>query len=67
MTGRAFDKCRVLGMLSARTATAANLLRAFNSATYLEDLTGLTQMRDAEAALGAMALSTTTSDDDGDE
>ena len=71
MTGRAFDKCTAC----SETAVGAYrdggfdfLLRAFNSATYLEDLTGLTQMhRDAEAALEAMALLDDDDDDDDDD
>jgi ubiquitin-like modifier-activating enzyme ATG7 len=56
MTGRAFDKCTACSatVLEAYADGGFDgfLLPAFNRATYLEDLTGLTQMhRETEAAL----------------
>jgi len=55
MVGRAFDKCTACSqtVLDAYGARGVEfLLEAFNRATYLEDLTGLTKMhQETEAAL----------------
>ena len=67
MVGRAFDKCTacsntVLGAYKEKGFEF--LLTAFNRATYLEDLTGLTQMHaETEAALQDVGIF----DDDDDE
>ena len=58
MHGRAFDRCTACSATVVREYEARGfefLLSAFNRGTYLEDLTGLTQMhKEAEAALEAI-------------
>jgi len=58
LSGSSFDKCTACSgtVLSAYGSEGFPfLLKAFNSSTYLEDLTGLTQMKaEAEAALESM-------------
>lgn len=60
MTGRAFDKCTACSstvLAAFRERGFTFLLEAFNRATYLEDLTGLTQMHaETEAALEDVTL-----------
>ena len=55
MVGRSFDKCTACSAIVLEAYGAGGfefLLSAFNRATYLEDLTGLTQMHaETEAAL----------------
>ena len=56
MAGRAFDKCTACSATVLQSFADGGfdgfLLPAFNRATYLEDLTGLTQMhKETEAAL----------------
>ena len=56
MVGCAFDRCTACSPIVLRSFASGGfdnfLLPAFNRATYLEDLTGLTQMhKDSEAAL----------------
>lgn len=60
MTGLAFDKCTACSPCVVREYQARGaelLLDAFNRASYLEDLTGLTQMHaETEAALEDVTL-----------
>lgn len=60
MIGHAFDKCTACSptvMGAFRERGFSFLLTAFNQATYLEDLTGLTQMHaETEAALEDVGL-----------
>ncbi len=55
MVGQAFDRCTACSETVHKAYRAEGfdfLLKAFNQATYLEDLTGLTQMHaETEAAL----------------
>ena len=69
MVGRAFEKCTACSAKVRREYEARGfefLLEAFNRASYLEDLTGLTQMhRETEAALEDVGLFD-DDEDDGD-